>query len=278
MYGHFIRAINKQAQKTSIEMTPISMDESKPIQTCKEINSASTMNEAIKIATTCLAGMGSITGPAVISVIVGKLADIAITIIRTGSEAKNWKDWFEFLCAFLREILSALTSIGVMNQVLANESLVATIADLLIGKLGGWLLSNSFWRAQEAILNSPQMKQFLKDLIIGGPKNIEAFCRQVSQWTNAELDTLVQTISDDAQKVAAMLSTARQFLQTHLGSSNVRALLILALLAAIGITAASGGFSAPITAPTAALIIMIFVMCGQDPPTMQEIEGAWRSA
>jgi hypothetical protein len=48
---------------------------------------------------------------------------------------------------------------------------------------------------------------------------------------------------------------------------------VLAIVAARGITLASGGTSTPITAPALAVLVAVFIMLGMEPPSEEELSG-----
>ena len=275
-YDHFIQAINK----TTIQLQPLSVEpvESKAPVFCPEINSVNTIESLINTAKTCLAGPGVITSVTVIGIIVTKLANLALVIIQQGSIARNWKEFFTILCAFLKEIIAALAGIGILNQALASEVVLDTLVQVVMGKLSGWLLHTIFWQQSGSVIGSDAMKKFVKDLLASGPNGINNFCQMISSWTEAEMVVIVEEITNGSQKISQMVVSGWEIIKNNLSGVDLRQALILAMLATIGITAATGGFSSPITATAAALIAAAFVLLGYPAPTREEIEAAWNKA
>jgi hypothetical protein len=280
VYKHFIESLNKAASKTNVQLQPLSIEtvETKKPVFCPEINSVSTIDSLINTAKTCLAGPGIITSVTVIGIIVTKLSDLAMTIIRQGSEARNWKDFFTILCSFLKEIIAALSGIGILNQALASEAVIGTLVQVVIGKLSGWLLHTVFWQESGAVIASDAMKKFVRDLLGSGPNGINNFCQMISSWTEAEIIVIVEEITNGSKKIAHMVLDGWEVVKKNMSGVDLRPALILAMLATIGITAVTGGFSAPITATAAALIAAAFVLLGYPAPTREEIENAWNKA
>jgi len=70
-----------------------------------------------------------------------------------------------------------------------------------------------------------------------------------------------------------VLQAGSAVLSQGLASVDLRGALIIAMLAALGITIASGGTSAPVTGPILAILIAGFVLLGQKPPTKEELRS-----
>ena len=265
-YELFVKAINKQVEVLSIE------NEGKEQNAqCPEISLAKTIKELISSASSCLTAGGSITSAVVIGMIVTKLGELAISMIRSGS-VKSWLDFFKMLCAFIKGIIDTLVQIGVANQFLANPALVQILIQQIIGKLG-FILESTFYGFNRSVFDSPQFSQFLRDLLVGGPSNTNAFCATIAQMTEQEAATLVETIMAEFEKVSSVLQAGYAVIAQGLASIDLRGALILAMLAALGITIASGGASTPITGPVLAILIAGFVLLGQQPPTKEELRS-----
>ena len=89
--------------------------------------------------------------------------------------------------------------------------------------------------------------------------------------TEQEAATLVETIMAEFEKVSSILQAGQAIISQGLASTEVRSALIVATLAAIGITIWTGGASTPITGPVLAVLIAGFVLLGQEPPTKEEL-------
>ena len=91
--------------------------------------------------------------------------------------------------------------------------------------------------------------------------------------TEEEAATLVTVIMAEFEKVSSVLQAGSAVLSQGLASVDLRGALIIAMLAALGITIASGGTSAPVTGPILAILIAGFVLLGQQPPTKEELRS-----
>ena len=266
-YELFIKAMNRQVELLTVENESI-----KEKTQCPEINLAKTIKELLTSVNSCFtAGGGAITSVVVIGMIVTKLGELAISMIRAGSVA-SWLDFFKMLCTFIKSIIDTLLQIGVANQFLANPALVQILVQQIVGKLG-FILGETFYSFNRSVFNSPQFNQFLSDLLMGGRSNTIAFCSTIAQMTEEEAATLVTVIMAEFEKVSSVLQAGSAVLSQGLASVDLRGALIIAMLAALGITIASGGTSAPVTGPILAILIAGFVLLGQKPPTKEELRS-----
>lgn len=266
-YELFVKAINKQVEILSIEN-----EDKKENSQCPEINLAKTIKELLISVNSCFtAGGNAITSVVVIGMIVTKLGELAISMIRAGSVA-SWLDFFKMLCAFIKSIIDTLLQIGVANQFLANPALIQILVQQIVGKLG-FILGETFYSFNRSIFNSPQFNQFLSDLLMGGRSNTNAFCSTIAKMTEEEAATLVTVIMAEFEKVSSVIQAGYSVISQGLASVDLRGALILAMLAALGITIASGGASTPVTGPVLAILIAGFVLLGQEPPTKEELQS-----
>lgn len=266
-YELFIKAMNRQVEVLTVENEGV-----KEKAQCPEISLAKTIKELLISVNSCFtAGGNAITSVVVIGMIVTKLGELAISMIRAGS-VMNWLDFFKMLCAFIKSIIDTLLQIGVANQFLANPALVQILVQQIVGKLG-FILGETFYSFNRSVFNSPQFNQFLSDLLMGGRSNTNAFCSTIAKMTEEEAATLVTVIMAEFEKVSSVLQAGSAVLSQGLASVDLRSALILAALAAVGITLYSGGTSAPITGPILAIIVAGFILLGQEPPTKEELRS-----
>jgi hypothetical protein len=267
-YRLFVAAINKQVEVLGLDDQPKKTD----TESCPEISIAKTIEDLVSSVRSCFtAGGGVISSAIVVGMIVTKLGELAIGMIRSGS-VSNWKDFFSMLCSFLETIIKTLRDIGVMSQFLANPALVQILVSQIVGKLG-FLLGETFYGMNSAVFGSQNFKNFLRDLLVGGPNNISAFCRTVAQMTEEEVGELINTIMANFESFSAALNSAYSVLSRGLSQIDLRPALVLAIVAALGITLASGGTSTPITAPALAVLVAVFIMLGMEPPSEEELSG-----